>query len=255
MRGIEEGEAMGPVGPIRLPPVIKPPPQPEQGIPRTSLQTAIREWREQNPLAAVGMTDEDIRIYLVGGAKTRWGLPAPEGYELPGYPPITPYERETLDQNALNAAALATYRIAQLQGQEAERIATAAWRQAQEKRLWAQMGQTGGYNQAQLAQRRAEAEMQRQAAAAQLGQRQREMGADIGMGLAQTQAQTWAQGLPYQLPKGTMFAPGFGPGGPVSEMARRAGVRYTPPRIPEAPPPSRKEMEQWIQDAIAKFGG
>jgi len=131
--------------------------------------------------------------------------------------------------------------------------ATADWRQAQLGQQYAQMAQTGAYQQQGLQQRWAEMEMQRQQQAALLAQRKREMGASIGQGIAGLQAQTWAQGMPYQLPKGTMFAPGFGPGGPVSEMARRAGVSYVPQRVPQAPPPSRKEMEQWIEAAIAKF--
>jgi len=173
---------------------------------------------------------------------------------------------------ALIAANTATYRTAVLAGQESERGATAAWRQEQEKRLWAQMQQTGQYQQAGLGQqyaqmqqtgayqqqglqqRWAEMEMQRQAQAASLAQRRREMGASIGQGIAGMQSQQWAQGMPYALPSGTMFAPGMGPGGPVSEMARRSGVSYTPPRLPKAPPPSRQQMEQWIDAAIAKFG-
>ena len=127
-------------------------------------------------------------------------------------------------------------------------IATIANQQAQLSQAWA-------IAQMNLTQSQAEAAQQAQQAQAQLAQRKREMGAQIGTGIAGMQSQQWAQGLSYQLPKGTMFAPGFGPGGPMSEMARRAGVSYMPPRIPAAPPPSRREMEQWIADAIAKFGG
>lgn len=140
--------------------------------------------------------------------------------------------------------------------------ATADWRQgqlgmqqAQLGQQYAQMQQTGQYQQGTLAQRWAEMEMQRQQQAAQLAQRRREMGASIGQGIAGLQAQTWAQGMPYALPSGTMFAPGMGPRGPVSEMARRAGVSYTPQRVAKANPPTRAEMEDWIRSAIERFGG
>lgn len=138
--------------------------------------------------------------------------------------------------------------------------ATADWRQGQlgmqQARLgqqYAQMQQTGAYQQQGLSQRWAEMEMQRQQQAAALQQRRREMGAGIGQQIAGLQSQQWAQGMPYALPSGTMFAPGMGPGGPVSEMARRSGVSYTPPRLAKTPPPSRKDMIQWIDDAIGAF--
>jgi len=150
---------------------------------------------------------------------------------------------ELLRQFQVTSGGLADWRQGQLGQQQADLA-----------QRYAQMQQTGAYNQASLAQRWAQTEMERQAAAAQLGQRRREMGADIGQGIAGMQSQQWAQGMPYALPSGTMFAPGMGPGGPVSEMARRSGVSYTPPRLAKTPPPSSAQMEAWISDAIAKFG-
>ena len=174
------------------------------------------------------------------------------GMDMPEY---VGWAKDQLNAPALAATATAVYRAAQL---EIDRLT--------EERMREQMEATQAYNQqslsqswaiAQMSQQQQQAELaaQQQQAAATLAQRKREMGAQIGTGIAGLQAQTWAQGLPYQLPKGTMFAPGFGPGGPMSEMARRAGVSYMPPRIPAAPPPSRREMEEWIQAAISKFGG
>ena len=141
-----------------------------------------------------------------------------------------------------------------------------AFNRIQELRLREQMGATQAYQQQTLAQSSQQAaasqaiqwaqmEAQRQAEAAQLAQRKREMGAGIGQGIAQMQAQTWAQGMPYALPKGTMFAPGFEPGDAASALARMGGARYTPQVLAPTPAPSRKEMESWIADAIAKFGG
>lgn len=132
--------------------------------------------------------------------------------------------------------------------------ATADWRQAQLGQGYAQMAQTGAYQQQGIEQQWAQMEMQRQQAAAALAQRKQEMGASIGQGIAGMQSQQWAQGRPWALPSGTQFAPGMGPGGPVSEMARRSGVSYTPPSLAKAPPPSSKQMEDWINAAIAKFG-
>lgn len=86
-----------------------------------------------------------------------------------------------------------------------------------------------------------------------LAQRQREMAAAMGQTVANLQSRQWAEALPMTLPKGTMFAPGYGMGGPVHQMAQRAGMTYQPTPMVESPPPSREEMEAWLEDTIRRF--
>jgi len=89
---------------------------------------------------------------------------------------------------------------------------------------------------------------------AALAQRRREMAANLGQGIAGLQSQQWAQALPYQLPAGAQYTPGYEPGGLMSQMARQAGVRFTPAPVAESPAPTREQMEAWLADAIARFG-
>lgn len=85
-------------------------------------------------------------------------------------------------------------------------------------------------------------------------QQQREMAAAIGQTIAQLQSQQWATGLPWRLPSGTQYAPGFEPGGVASRLAQMARTSYTPPQIKPANPPGRSEMEAWLEEAIRRFG-
>jgi len=88
----------------------------------------------------------------------------------------------------------------------------------------------------------------------QLAQAQRELAAAIGGQVAGIQAQTWAQGLPFELPRGTQFAPGMGPAGPASRLARMSGSQFTPMRIAPSPPPSPQELMTLVQQAASQFG-
>jgi hypothetical protein len=111
---------------------------------------------------------------------------------------------------------------------------------------------------AQLDQRRQEFAQQlafeAEQAALNRAQQQREMAAALGQAITNLQSQQWAEGLPWVLPDDTTFVPGYEPGGPVSTLARMGGANYTPPRAQQAPPPSREEMESWLQSALAQFG-
>ena len=85
-------------------------------------------------------------------------------------------------------------------------------------------------------------------------QQQREMAAAMGQAIAQMQSQNWQTGLPWRLPAGTQYAPGMEPGGVASRLAQMARTAYTAPRVPESNPPSRGEMERWLEEAMKRFG-
>lgn len=88
----------------------------------------------------------------------------------------------------------------------------------------------------------------------QLAQAQRELAAAIGGQVAGIQAQTWAAGLPHELPTGTQFAPGMGPAGPASRLARMGGAQFTPMRIAPSPPPSPQQQFNLYHQAMGRFG-
>lgn len=118
-------------------------------------------------------------------------------------------------------------------------------------------GDSDAYNYAALAQQKAlaEAQMAQDWAImqAQLEQRKREMAAQIGQAMVAQQSQNWSRGLGFELPKGTLYAPGFEPGGPLAQMAQRRGLNYTPTQIPVSNPLSKSDMEAWLNDALAQF--
>jgi len=85
-------------------------------------------------------------------------------------------------------------------------------------------------------------------------QQQREMAAAMGQFLAGQQSQNWNNALPYRLPSGTQYAPGFEPGGAANRLAQIAQAAYTAPKLAVSNPPSRGDMEKWLEDAIKRFG-
>jgi len=102
---------------------------------------------------------------------------------------------------------------------------------------------------AQLAQ-------ERQLAEAQLAARRREMAANIGQSVAQLRQQGWQTGLPWSLPKGSMFAPGFSPGGPLSQLYAMSGSTYNPQEyfLAKNNPPSSDQIMNWVNEAMGRFG-
>jgi len=110
-----------------------------------------------------------------------------------------------------------------------------------------QWEQEQGLREKELAQRmqiaQMEAELERQQMAAQVGQT-----------VAQLASQNWAAGMPYALPRGTQYAPGFASGGPVHHLAQMSGrSQFTPFRIAPNNPPSSGELMSIINRAIAGF--
>lgn len=93
-----------------------------------------------------------------------------------------------------------------------------------------------------------------QVEAARLAQQRQQMASQMGQAITGLQSQQWATGLPWALPDDTTFVPGFEPGGPVGDLARMGGSVYTPPRAQQWPAPTKAEMEQWLADALARFG-
>jgi len=124
---------------------------------------------------------------------------------------------------------------------------TQAYRQAQLAQGRLPYEQMTQYQSASLAQQSEQARLQRE-------QQQREMAASLGQAVAAMQAEVWRQGMPYALPRGTTYAPGFERGGPVQGMYASAGLQYRPQPLGVANPPSAEQMEQWIQSALARFG-
>lgn len=118
---------------------------------------------------------------------------------------------------------------------------------------------------AQLAQQQEEfaqrmaLEQQALAQQAELARLQREeqrraLAMQIGQAMNELTARNWETGLPWTLPKGTQYAPGFEPGGAVEGISRIGNVAYTPQRLVASNPPSRETMQQWLDDAIAAWG-
>lgn len=85
-------------------------------------------------------------------------------------------------------------------------------------------------------------------------QRQREAAMAAGQLISQLQSQNWETGLPWVLPEGTQYAPGFEPGGPASRLAQMARTAYDAPRLAVSNPPSREDMERWLESALKRFG-
>jgi hypothetical protein len=85
-------------------------------------------------------------------------------------------------------------------------------------------------------------------------QQQREMAAAMGQAIAQMQSQNWQTGLPWRLPSDTQYAPGFEPGGAANRLAQMAQAAYNAPRIVPSNPPSREDMESWLEEAMKRFG-
>jgi len=125
------------------------------------------------------------------------------------------------------------------------------------------------YQQASLAQQQAQAAAQQAHQQAQLQQAwaiaqqelahaQNVMAASIGTQSAQIQSQSWAQGLPHELPRGTTVAPGFERGGPASQLYRMSGSQFNPGttgKIAPSPAPSMSDIMGWVQQAMGKYGG
>lgn len=120
--------------------------------------------------------------------------------------------------------------------------------QQQQQQWAAEMQAQQQLQQQQLQQQMALAEMERKEARNRQAQQ-------IGLDLTGMQQQSWAQGLPYALPKGTTTPPGFEIGGPVNQLATMSGQSgYSPMQIAPYNPPQPQQMMDLIAQAIARFG-
>lgn len=88
---------------------------------------------------------------------------------------------------------------------------------------------------------------------AMLEQQRREMAAQIGQAVANMANQSYMDTLGYRLPAGTQYAPGFEPGGTLSQMASMSGLNYNPSKIGVANPPTTDELMRTVQEAISRF--
>lgn len=157
------------------------------------------------------------------------------------------------------------------EGQPAQTGLEQAWRDQQMEMLYARMGGGAGggtdnsLGWANLDLQREQMAQQAQQFAASLAQaaeierqrreqQQREMAAAMGQFLAGQQSQNWNNALPYRLPSGTQYAPGFEPGGAANRLAQIAQAAYTAPKLAVSNPPSRGDIEKWLENAIKRFG-
>ena len=165
-----------------------------------------------------------------------------------GVPPaMSQYQEAMLGGSAADRAATAAYRAATLGETGLSREALAKYRGQTLGQTWAQMAQARALEEAQIAAANERARLQQE-------QRQREMAAQVGQAIAAMQAEVWRQGMPFTLPQGTTYAPGFERGGPVAGLYAMGGSQYTPTPLAVTNPPTAAEMERWVQSALKRFG-
>jgi len=121
---------------------------------------------------------------------------------------------------------------------EQANLAASQWQQ--------QFAADEAYRQAALAQQMAYQQ-------AQLEQQRHEMAAQIGQAVANMSNQSYMNTLGQRLPAGTVYAPGFQPGGAMSALAGMSGFGYTPTPISVANPPTRDELMDIVRHAISQF--
>lgn len=109
------------------------------------------------------------------------------------------------------------------------------------------------YQQQSLALQQQELQAQMAYQQAVLAQQREEMKAQIGQAVANMANQSYMNTLGYRLPAGTQYAPGFGPGGIMSQMAGMSGISYTPTQIGVANPPTTDELMNTVREAINRF--
>lgn len=184
--------------------------------------------------------------YLSGPQKGR-AARIGAGIEAGAPPTMSPYQREMLGGSAADRAATAAWRTAQLGETALSREELGKYREQTLGQNWAQMAQARALEEAQIAAANERARLQQE-------QRQREMAAQVGQAIAAMQAEVWRQGMPFTLPQGTTYAPGFERGGPVSGLYAMGGSQYTPTPLAVTNPPSAEEMETWVRSAMQRFG-
>lgn len=127
-----------------------------------------------------------------------------------------------------------------------------AYQQAQIDLGYAELAHAQAQLAAQQAWQAAQAEMERQ----RVAQQRREMAARIGQMVAEQAVTQWGKAMPWRLPAGTSFAPGMGPGGPAARMAQLGGTYYSPQegRVTPTPVISEEQMNQWMEQAMSRYG-
>lgn len=162
------------------------------------------------------------------------------------------------DMRAMGAAGRGTWAQKQAAGLGQQQFGLSqekfGWQQQQDVLAQQLARQRLGVSQQQVGLQERGLEQAWMIAQQQLIQSQREMAAAIGRQLVSTRGQTWAQGLPYELPRGTQFAPGFGQGGPASRLAKMGGAQFTPMRIAPSPAPNPQQLMTLVQQAMQQFG-
>lgn len=198
------------------------------------------------------------------------GIAAPAGtagdYALidPFFASLTPEQQQ--QYLALKLGGMSEYQQAQIGLQQPGPMtdyekAMMAWRMQGLAQEQSTAGATAAYRQQQLAAQQAQQQAQLQQAWAiaqqELAHAQNVMASQIGTQVGQVQSQIWAQGLPHALPQGTTVAPGFERGGPMQQLYRMGGARFTPGvtgRISPQPGPSQQDLMGWVQQAMQKYG-
>jgi len=188
----------------------------------------VAEWKGANPSLATLVSDEDIARLINEQVGTMMGEPEID--------PMNEYQA-ALIANANRDFMAKMWADAAARKQAAGQLGYSYASLAQQKTLQEQ----------QMAQAAELARLQRE-------QQQREMAAMIGRTIAQAMSQQWQTGLPYELPRGTEYAPGMGYGGPMQALQNLAGLQYRPTQIAPSPGPSRAQMSAWLDEAISRFG-
>jgi len=170
--------------------------------------------------------------------------------EYSGLTPISPYQQGMLElsQQKYRTERQDTLfdRAYRLATEARTRRDTLAENAANRAATWARLMQEQA-----LAREQMEAQMALEREI--LAQRRKEMAAAIGETVAQLASQNWATGMPWALPEGTRYAPGFETGGPVSALYGMAGLGYTPTPLAEYNPPSSERLMQYVAEALGRY--
>lgn len=171
-------------------------------------------------------------------------------HEYGGTTPLTAYQQEMLERsdrdyrtNRSDTMFERLYGMAMDARNRRDALAESA---ASRAAAWARLVQEQAFAREQM---EAQMALEREV----LAQRRKEMAAGIGEMVAQLVSQNWATGLPWALPEGTRYAPGFEVGGPVDALYGMAGLAYSPTPLAKYNPPSSDRLMGYVADAIGRF--
>lgn len=196
--------------------------------PLASQRAAIERERQQAAAlqaAMPGMLERDMRMTGFQDLTQQGQMPMGREMIQEEWGPVTDAEYTAIRNRNLgipdptdpNQGAITPYQQAQMAFQQQQleaQIAQQQWeRGLTEKELVAQ----GQARQQALAQQ-----------AWSRGFQQQQLAASMAGDVAGIHSANFRAEMPYAVPMGTQYTPGFEPNGPISQMAARAGVPFTP---------------------------